>query len=248
MFNAVLSDPKILKDSIDTISQIIDEGIFKIRMDGIEMIAADRAMVAVVDFKLSSEAFEKYTCDKEQAVGVNILSFLTILKRVGNDDKLSISIDNSKMRLTASGASIRNFEIPLLDISSDNIPPVAQLDFSANALINSDVLVQAIEDADIMADSIMIELSDEKINTFAEGDSSKTELCLPKGNPSIFELNAKTQARSRYPLDYLKKIMRASKLAERTKIQMSTDYPLKLEFIGDKVKMSFVLAPRVSEE
>ena len=54
MFNVVTNNPKLLKDSIETISQLIDEGSFKIKPTGIELVATDRAMVAVVDFKLNS--------------------------------------------------------------------------------------------------------------------------------------------------------------------------------------------------
>ena len=65
MFSATTSNVKILKDSIDTISQIIDEGIFKLKSNSIELMASDRAMVAVIDFKLNSELFESFNSDKE---------------------------------------------------------------------------------------------------------------------------------------------------------------------------------------
>ncbi|MFQ6120306.1 MAG: DNA polymerase sliding clamp, partial [Methanosarcinales archaeon] len=60
MFKATITDVNLLRDSISTIAELIDEGIFKIAKDGISLVAADRAMVAVVDFKILSTAFEKY--------------------------------------------------------------------------------------------------------------------------------------------------------------------------------------------
>jgi hypothetical protein len=54
--------------------------------------------------------------------------------------------------------------------------------------------------------------------------------------------------RSRYPLEYLKKMMKASKFSDKVLLEFSNDYPLKLIFKDiDKIHLSFVLAPRVEE-
>ena len=55
--------------------------------------------------------------------------------------------------------------------------------------------------------------------------------------------------KSKYSIEYLKKMMAGSKLAEEVSIQFNKDYPLKLEYkTVDKVMLSFVLAPRVENE
>jgi len=249
MFKAVTSNPKILKDSIDTISQLIDEGLFKLKRDGIELMATDRAMVAVVDFKLGSGAFDEYNCDSEKEVGLNLLNFLTILKRAGVGDKLILEFkDENKLEITLKGKSTRKFAIPLLEISKEEIPPVDQLDFSASMEVRADVLDQGIADADIIADSIIFDLSDGSMKMFAEGDSSRTELILESGNESLISLNTKQPVKSRYPLDYLKKIIKASRLAPIAKIQLGTDYPMRIEFKGNNISLRCILAPRVSED
>lgn len=249
MFRAVTSDTKTLKDSIDTISQLIDEGLFKLKRDGIELVATDRAMVAVVDFKLGSGAFDEYNCDTEKEIGLNLLNFLTILKRAGSDDKMTLELkEENKLDITLKGSSTRKFAIPLLEISKDEIPPVDQLDFSATMEIKTGILEQGIADADIIADSVIFNLEDGTMKMFAEGDSSKTELILEGGNESLVSLSAKQPVKSRYPLDYLKKIIKASKLSDTAKIQLGTDYPMKIEFKGDNISLRCVLAPRVSED
>lgn len=92
LFKAFTKDPKLLKDSIDIISQLIDDGLFNFKKSGIELVAADRTMVSFLDFKLRASAFEKYDCDKNVSIGINLLNFLTILKRANPDDKLSLSL------------------------------------------------------------------------------------------------------------------------------------------------------------
>jgi len=50
-------------------------------------------------------------------------------------------------------------------------------------------------------------------------------------------------------LEYLKKMTKASKLADEVVIKWSKDYPMRLEFLMvDKVSLGFVLAPRIPED
>ncbi len=83
---------------------------------------------------------------------------------------------------------------------------------------------------------------------FAQGDSSKTELNLEKGSEALVNIVSENIVRSRYPLDYLKKMIKASKIAENVTLRVGNDYPLKMEFKGDKASMTMVLAPRVAED
>jgi hypothetical protein len=57
-----------------------------------------------------------------------------------------------------------------------------------------------------------------------------------------------TGVKARYPLEYLKKMMKAAKIADIVSLQFGQDYPMKIEFKNEKCQLSFVLAPRVSED
>lgn len=249
MFSAKTSDPKLFRDCIDTISQLIDDGILKIKKNGIELVSADRATVAVVDFKIVSEAFEEYKCDNETSIGLNMLNFLTILKRAGSDDKMTLALDEKSNRLDINfqGKSVRKFSIPLLEISQEEIPPIDQLQFSAMAEVKSDIMEQGINDADIVADSVVIQIGD-GFRMIAESDSNKAELNLERGNESLVNLDYKNVSKSRYPLDYLKKIIKAGRISDKAKISLGMDYPMKMEFAGRGVTLNFIVAPRVSED
>ncbi len=247
MFNAELSDAKVLRDSIEAISQIIDEGSFKIKKDGIELLATDRAMVAAVNFRLASSAFNKYECEKETSIALNLSNFLMVLKRASGSVGMKLSEDGSKLELTIAGDSIRNFSIPLISVSSEEIPPITQLEFPAAAEIKSAILEDGIADADIIADSIVIEIGADGLQMRAEGDSSKTDLKVERGNENLISIDAKDSVKARYPLDYLKKFIKAAKISDTAKIQLGSDFPMKLELKGGDVYLAMVLAPRVEE-
>jgi proliferating cell nuclear antigen len=248
MFKATLAEANLLTDSIATIGELIDEGIFKIAKDGISLIAADRALVAVVDFKISSSAFEKYELEKEIQIGLNVTNLLSIMKRASADDKLSLNLGESKLEIVLENSSRRRFNVPLLDLGQEEVPPIDQLEFKAVAEIKPEIIQYGIADADIVSDSVLFEASENKFGMKAEGDISSTQLELEKGNSSLISLKSDKEIQARYPLDYLKKMIKAAKLADSVTLQWGQDYPMKMSFkSGDKVHLSFVVAPRVSE-
>lgn len=249
MFSVKLSDPKLFVNAVSTIGELIDEGIFNLNKDGISFIAADRAMVSVVDFKMASSAFDEYNIDSEQKIGLNITNLLSVLKRVGSDDKLTLNLQDSKLEIKLEGKSKRRFVVPLLDISQEEIPPISQLEFPAKVEVKPHILESGIEDADIISDAVLFETLNDKFIMRAEGDVSKAELELERGNESLLSLETSSEVKSRYPIDYLKKMVKAAKIADSVTIRLGQDYPMKLEFrAGDKVSISFVIAPRVSED
>lgn len=249
MFKATLSEAHWLTDSIATIGELIDEGVFKISKDGITLTAADRALVAVVDFKISSSLFEKYELDKDTQIGLNITNLLSVMKRASADDKLSLNLSESKLEIIFENASKRRFHLPLLDLGQEEVPPIDQLEFKAVVELKPEVIQYGIADADVVSDSVLFEASEKTFGMRAEGDISSAQLELEKGNSALINLKSDNEVKARYPLDYLKKMIKAAKLAESVTIQWGQDYPMKMSFkSGDKISLSFVVAPRVSEE
>ncbi len=249
MFTAKLSDTKLFVNAVSTIGELIDEGVFNLNKDGISFIAADRAMVSVVDFKMSSTAFDEYNLDSEQRIGLNITNLLSVLKRVGADDKMTLNLQDSKLEIKLEGKSKRRFVVPLLDISQEEIPPIQQLEFQALAEVKPHILESGIEDADIISDAVSLEATNDKFIMRAEGDVSKAELELERGSESLLNLETNSPVKSRYPIDYLKKMVKAAKIADSATVRLGQDYPMKLEFkAGDKASMSFILAPRVESD
>jgi len=248
MFKATLGNVGLLTDSISTIAELIDEGLFKLGKDGVSLVAADRALVAVVDFKILSSAFEKYEVDEEKSIGLNITNLLSVLKRASAEDNATLTLQDSKLEIVLQNASRRRFVLPLLDLSQEEVPPVDQLEFAVSAELKPAVLQSGIADAEIVADSVLFEASPSRFSMRAEGDISSAQLELERGNQSLIELTGNVEVKSRYPLDYLKKMIKGAKIADSVKLNWGQDYPMKLEFKSkDKITLSMILAPRVSD-
>ncbi len=249
MFKATLTDVELFRGSISTIAELIDEGIFKINKDGISLSAADRAMVAVVNFNISSSAFASYELDADTSIGLNIANLLSVLKRSEGGDKITFNLQDSKLQIEISNSSKRRFVVPIISLTQDEIPQIDQLEFTTQVELKPHILESGIADAEIISDSVLFQASPIKFIMRAEGDVSKTELEMEKGNEALFNLTTESEIKSRYPIDYLKKMIKAAKIADSVSLQFGQDYPMKLSFkSGDKVNLRFVLAPRVSED
>ena len=88
MFKIALSDVDLLKNSIPIISEIIDEGLFRVDQNGISMLSPDRAMVAVIDFKILSTAFDEFKVQGEDFLGLNMAGLSAVIKRAKAGDKM----------------------------------------------------------------------------------------------------------------------------------------------------------------
>ncbi len=250
MFRAKLDDVTLLRDSIATIAEMIDETELSIRRDGIEMVSADRAVVVVVDFALSKDVFSEYRYENDAKIGLNLLNLLQILRRAAPNDVLEIGLDGNKLELVLKGDSTRKFVLPLRDISKSDTPDLKKLEegFSSSFQINSEILSSGIDDAELVADSVVFTVRKDNFTMKAESDSTSSQLDLPSGTDALRIIDMGEPVRARYSLDYLKKIIKAKKLAAEATIKLSTDYPMKMQFeIPNKVRLGFVLAPRVEE-
>ena len=248
MFKATLSNTDLLKNSISVISEILDEGTFKVDANGISLVSPDRTMVAVVDFRLLSTAFDEFVVESPVDLGMNIQNFMSVLKRVKGADKLTLqSTGKGKLEIIVEKDGKRKFELPLLDINSEK-PPIDQLAFSGKIHMDSSVFEEGIEDASVVSDSIVMEAGPDSFKLSAKGDISTAQLEMKKGDNGILSIEAQQNIRARYPIDYLKKMIKACKLSKQTTLEFGTDYPLRISLKDiDKVHLNFILAPRVEE-
>lgn len=248
MFEAKLDDVALLRDSIATVAELIDETELNIKEYGLQLIASDRAVVVVIDFYLDRSVFREYKYTDDARIGINLQNLLQILKRAGEGDSLAIKLADGKLELTLKGVSTRKFVLPLIDISREETPPIDKLDFSAELSIDSEVLSSGIEDAELITDSVIFTVRKDQLTMKGESDSSFTQLDLMKGDGNLRITDINEPVRARYSLDYLKKIIKAKKLSPSAKISMSNDYPMKLQFeVPGKMQLGFILAPRVEE-
>ncbi len=249
MFRIVLSDADLLKNSIPIIADIIDEGVFNFDQNGISLVTPDRTMVSVVDLKILSAAFDEYKIESPESLGLNLSNLSAVLRRAKSGDKVVLESEKgNRLKITLEGSGKRVFEIPVIEIKAEK-PPVDQLNFGGKVEIETRVVEEGVADAEVIGDSVVFEVAPSGFKMHARGDVSSSMLELEKGHSSLLNLKADKSVKSQYPLDYLKKMIKAGKLSKQMSIEFGTDYPMRMNFRAiDKLNLSLILAPRVSED
>lgn len=241
-----LSEPKFIKDSVSIISDLVTEAQFKITAQSMELTAMDPANVAMVIFRLLSSAFVEYDVKGSTVISINLNDLKQVLRRAGPADTVTLELDDSKLKITLKSANTRTFSLPLIEMEEKE-QRVPDLTFAANVTTSSSLLNQAIEDVDIIGESVTFLAESQKFTVLASSELSRAKIEVPEDKNT--QVAVKGSAKSKYSIEYLKKMMQGSKLSDKVSINFSNDYPLRLEYVEkDRVQLAFILAPRVDND
>lgn len=245
-----LAEPRFLKDPISIISELVTEVRLKIDKDKIEIIAMDPANVAMVIFRLLNTVFLDYDVKGKNEIAVNLEQLKNVLKRAKPSDTLIIELDENRNRLKIQlkGESNRTFNLAILD-TEEKEQQIPNLKFPVKIEMSSMAFDEAIEDMDIIAESVSLIADQKKLTINAEGTVSDARVeILHTGEEANIDLQG-SEVRAKYSIDYLKKIIKGSKLSDKVILQFNKDYPLKIDYVvRDKLSLSTILAPRVDND
>jgi len=244
-----LADPTYLKDSVSIISELVNEARFKITPDAIELVAMDPANVAMVIFKLLSSCFTEYDVKSDTELAINLNNLKQILKRAKPSDMLSLEVTSeNKLQITLKSNTTRTFNISIIELD-EREQKVPDLSFPISIQLQTSILSEAIDDADIVAESVTLSAEKDKMMIAAEGDLSKANIEIKSSDDVKISAETSDKVKAKYSIEYLKKMMAGSKLADSVSIHFNKDYPLKMEYkVVDKVMLAFILAPRVEND
>ena len=238
-----LENPKPFSDMISIISELVSEVKIRINKEGMNIVAIDPANVAMIAFKLPASAFSKLEVEDE-TMGVSLDSLKAILKRCSFSSALTMKTEDNFLKIEISDKIKREFTLSLIDLDRKD-KPIPSLEFATRIEINSIDLMEAIEDCSIVADSCSFESVTERFMIYAKGSLNSANLSYSSDEVYIESPN---KSKSKYSLEYLMKMIRAAKLTDKTILNFSNDYPLKMDFKTPLMELSFILAPRVETD
>jgi proliferating cell nuclear antigen len=208
----------------------------------------DPANVAMIIFKLLSSCFTEYDVKKEIDLSIDLNNLKQILRRAGTNDMLTMELDDNMLKVTLKGKNKRTFSLPLIE-SEGREQRVPELSFPASVKTSTSIFNNAIEDIDIVAESVTFEVEKKVFIIKGESDLSKAQIEINADDETNITVDTNDKIKAKYSVEYLKKMIDASKLCDNVVIQFNKDYPLKLDYtVVDKLKLSFVLAPRVEND
>lgn len=239
----LLKDSAMFKKSIEAISVLIDEAELVVNNDGIELKATDPSQISMVDFTLPKSAFEKFVSE-ETRLGLNLDYLNQVLARAHSSDKISLMLDEKKTFLEVEfiGKAKRTFQVPLIDISSTEVPS-PRIEFDAEIIVNSSFLQNAFKDASLISSHITLGCDEQKF--FINAKSSKGNLNeeAKEDKETIIELKVKTECKSMFPLDYLQDMLKAA--SGEVTLFIKSNAPIKISYNIVDASITYFLAPRI---
>lgn len=240
-----LADSRLLRESVNVISELVNEVTFKLTKNGMELVAIDPANVAMIDFKLMAGAFAEYEAEKDTEISLNLDNLKAVLKRAKPEDSIAMSLEKGRMKVELVGDGRKTFNLSLIDYDRE-AQKLPSLKFNAKITMAASKFDDAISDMSVASDSVALVSENGKFLMKSEGNLSDAKVEFPNASVS---LGKEGEVIAKYAIEYLAKMSKASKLTEEVGVSYSNDYPLKLEYnVNGKLYLGFVLAPRVSND
>jgi len=238
-----LDNPKIFSEIINILSELVLEVRLKIDQEGLKIMAVDPANVAMILFNLPSTAFSQLEVETPEVLGISLDGLKAVLRRVKSGSVLTITKQENELKLQIQDKIKREFNLALIEVEGEE-KEVPNLSFTSKVEMTSLDFAEAIEDCGVVADSCSFSSTPDKFQIKAKGslNSFSSEF-------SSDEINLEAEeATSKYSLEYLQKMVKATKLTDKININFAPDYPLRLDFNTPLLQLSFILAPRVETD
>jgi len=251
MFEAKI-DASTLRACVETITAIVDEGKLRITEEGLKLRAVDPANVAMISFVLQRDAFDDFRFsvesegDTEIEIGMDFMKLIGILGIGGRED-VELKLDENAQKLYTRMGSL-DYTLSLLDPSSlRKEPKVPELEFPAKVIIETEEFRRTIRAAEKIGENIVLGVDGEEFYMEAEGEMDKLRLGL--GKEQLIDLTPETVS-SLYSLEYIASMSKGISHAENITLNLGKNYPLQMDFAlaEGKVKVSYLLAPRIESE
>jgi proliferating cell nuclear antigen len=245
MFKALIGAEK-LKDSIESISTLVDEARFRLTPQGLSVKAVDPANVAMVSFELSKDAFESFEAT-EGELGIDLTKLIGVMEMADKSDTIELELDEASHKLIVRMRGLA-YTMSLLDPSSiRKEPKVPSLDLPAHIVIRGEDIKRAVKAAEKVSDYMSMGVKGDVFFMEAEGDTDKVLVEL--GKDQLIDLQG-TDAKSLFSLDYLSDMSKILGKSNEVTIDLGKDFPLKIriKIAQGHGEVSYMLAPRVESE
>lgn len=258
MLEARLQQAALLKKVVDAIKDLVQDCNFDCNDSGIALQAMDNSHVALVSMLLKAESFEPYRCDRNIALGVNLVSLTKVLRALQNDDLVTLKAEDAPDSLNITFESstadrISEYDLKLMDIDQEHLG-IPETDYAATITLPAAEFQRICRDLGALSESVSIECTKEGVKFACSGDIGSGSVIL-KQDPSLekeseavlIEMNEPVSLT--FSLKYLTNFCKASGLSDSVKLCLSSEVPLLVEYaLQDQSYLRFYLAPKIGDE
>ncbi|KAF8544278.1 proliferating cell nuclear antigen [Trichophaea hybrida] len=257
MLEARLEQAAVLKKVVDAIKDLVQECNFDCNDSGIALQAMDNSHVALVAMHLKTDGFSPYRCDRNIALGINLVSLQKVLRAAQNEDLLTLKAEDSPDVLSlvfenSENDRISEYDIKLMDIDQEHLG-IPETEYHATVTLPSAEFQRICRDLSLISESVAIEATKEGIKFSCAGDIGNGSVTL-RQNTNVDKPELGTTIELQEPvaltfsLKYLVNFCKASGLSSTVTLSLSNEVPLLIEYKMESGFVRFYLAPKIGDE
>ncbi|MCL5786723.1 MAG: proliferating cell nuclear antigen (pcna) [Candidatus Marsarchaeota archaeon] len=237
-----IDNAKYWKECIDTIVNLVDEGVFNVTKEGVTLKAMDPSSISMISFFMPSKAFSKYDVEKSVGLGLNIDNLSKIMSRARDGEALIMKEHDNKLTLEFSGQSKRRFKTQLIDVRK-SVEKEPNVQFDANIEINGETFKELVKDATIVSEYISLKATKDQFVIDCRGDSGElNEEHLSDGS-AIKKISSEKSAEATFNLQFLENMVKSCPPGSYIDISLKSNEPLKLSYKVGDAQITYFLAP-----
>ncbi|XP_067620475.1 proliferating cell nuclear antigen [Eurosta solidaginis] len=258
MFEARLNNATILKKILDAIKDLLNEGTFDCSDSGIQLQAMDNSHVSLVSLTLRSDGFDKFRCDRNLSMGMNLGSMAKILKCANNDDTVTIKAQDNADTVTFMFESqnqekVSDYEMKLMNLDQEHLG-IPETDYSCVVRMPAMEFARICRDLAQFSESVVICCTKEGVKFSASGDVGSANVKLAQTSTVDKEEEAiviemQEPVVLTFACRYLNAFTKATPLSSQVQLSMSADVPLVVEYrIAELGHIRYYLAPKIEDD
>ncbi|KAJ5338674.1 hypothetical protein N7452_005402 [Penicillium brevicompactum] len=245
------------KRVVDAIKDLVQDCNFDCNDSGIALQAMDNSHVALVSMLLRAEGFSPYRCDRNIALGINLLSLTKVLRAAQNEDILTLKAEDSPdavnlMFESAETDRLSEYDIKLMDIDQEHLA-IPETEYAATVEMPSAEFQRICRDLNQLSESVVIEANKEGVKFSCNGDIGNgsvtirqhTNVDKPDQNVTV---NISEPVALTFSLKYLVNFCKASNLSSSVVLHLSQEVPLLVEYGLGSGHLRFYLAPKLGDD
>uniref|UniRef100_A0A2R8ZIB0 DNA sliding clamp PCNA n=1 Tax=Pan paniscus TaxID=9597 RepID=A0A2R8ZIB0_PANPA len=243
MFEVPLVQGSILKKVLEALKDLINEACWAISLSSVNLQSMDSSHVSLVQFTLPSEGFDTYRCDCNLAMGVNLTIMSKILKCAGNEDIVTLRIEDNVNTLVlvfeaSNQEKVSDYEIKLMDLDVEQLG-IAEQEYHYVVKMLSGEFANLSH----IGDAVVISVETLEM----ENKLSQTSTVNKEEEAVTVEMNEPVQLT--FALRYLNFLTKATPLSSMVTLNMSADIHLVVDYkIADMGHLKYYLAPKIEDE
>tara|TARA_Y100000389_G_C17470948_1_gene530724 strand:+ start:2306 stop:3145 length:840 start_codon:yes stop_codon:yes gene_type:complete len=222
--------------TVECLKEILNDTNITFDKDGLRIMTLDGLKTSLINMRMYATNFEKYICEHEIFVGVNMANLFKLIKSIENNDHLTLYVKRDE--IYTLGIIINNsdknrsteYQLKLLDLDQNKIE-VPSTEFKNVITLPSSDFQRICRDMQNIGDKIAIENYGSHIKLTCNGTFANQTTTISGINKEVTEIDDDYEVvRGIFALKHLCLFTKCTNLCNTVELYLKNDYPLLIKY------------------